>query len=444
MKKNSWRNSFILVFCFIQFMAISKEKPNIILIESDDQSNLAVGAYGFGTIKTPNIDKIAEEGVYFTSAYNMGCWSPAVCIPSRTMLFYGVSLWRAAKVSAKNLPGLSLTEQLSKAGYTTYFTGKWHALGKNPKEIFDHYGQVLPGQLKTYYTKEGHLTDVVGNEAVEFIKEAGKKQEPFFLYVAFNAPHVPRKTAQKYYDMYATSDIVLPPSVKDGPLHPYIKYNYSKNPLSSNEMKTRYQQNNAMVSQMDERIGEIIAALKTTGKYQNSILVFMSDQGINFGENGVAGKVCLYDVSVTAPLIICGPGIPKGKKIKERIYLQDLHPTLLERAKVKVPGQIEFKSLNKMLKKPSTSSPHNSIYMGMFDDQRGIIYNDYKLIMYTQAGAAELYNLKNDRWEMENLIDKPEMTQTIHKLGDEFLKQQKAMGDTLNCTALFPNIFSNE
>lgn len=436
-------NKLLIIAFFLTITIFARaQKPNIIFIESDDQSNLAVGAYGWDNVNTPNIDKIAAEGVYFTSAYNMGCWSPAVCIPSRTMLFNGVSVWRAAKLNPKNVPGQSLTERLSALGYETYFTGKWHANGKNPHNMFDHFGHILPGQLKTYYTEEGHLTDVVGQEAVEFINQAAKKNEPFFLYVAFNAPHVPRNTEQKYYDMYPPEKIHLPPSVQDGPLHPNIKYNYSKDPLSSNEMRIRYQQNNAMVTHMDERIGDILNALKITGSYENSIIVFMSDQGINFGENGVAGKVCLYDVSATAPLIISAPGIPKGEKISKRIYLQDIYSTLLDLVNAEIPDYMEFKSLLPVLERKTESSPHSSIYMGMFDDQRGIVYNDYKLIMYTQVGDAELYNLKNDRWEMDNLIGKIEAEKVITELKEEFLKWQEQTGDTLDVLSIFPNLFS--
>ncbi|WP_297086538.1 sulfatase-like hydrolase/transferase [uncultured Draconibacterium sp.] len=436
------RKLFFIVLIAIVALRVVAQKPNIILIESDDQSNLAVGAYGWDKVFTPNIDKIAEEGVYFTSAYNMGCWSPAVCIPSRTMLFNGVSVWRAAQLSAKNVPGPSLVERLAQVGYTTYFTGKWHALGKNPREMFHHYGHILPGQLKDYYTNQGHLTDVVGQEAVEFINQAAQENEPFFLYVAFNAPHVPRKTAQQYYNMYPPENIKLPPSVKDGPLHPNIKYNYSKNPLSSNEMRTRYQQNNAMVSHMDERIGDILEALKKTGNYDNSIIVFMSDQGINFGENGVAGKVCLYDVSATAPLIISAPGISKGKKFNKCVYLQDIYPTLLEMLDTDVPEYMEFKSLLPVLQAKTNESPHNSIYMGMFDDQRGIVHNNYKLILYTQAAEAELYNLNQDKWEMNNLMGSNIAKTIIPTLGSEFFKWQQQTGDTLDVKALFPNLFT--
>ena len=412
-------------------MVMGVARPNIILIESDDQSNLAVGAYGHGRMHTPVIDSLAREGVYFTRAYNMGCWSPAVCIPSRTMLFNAVHLWKASRITENNAPGPSLPERLKAAGYTTYFTGKWHALGKKPIATFDHVGQVLPGQLKTFWTDKGHLTDLVAEEAVEFIHQASGHAEPFFLYVAFNAPHVPRETFPSYYDLYPPQGIDLPPSVKDGPLHPQIKYNYSKDPLSKEEMRRRYQQNNAMVSHMDDRIGDILAALKKVGAWDNSLIVFTSDQGINFGENGVAGKVCLYEVSATAPLILSGPGIPADIRIATPVYLQDIYPTLLHSAGLEVPDYMDFQSLHPLIENPSLHGFYPSIYMAMFDDQRGIVVDGFKLILYPQTGAMELYNLAKDPWEMNNLAELPEFNSQLSACFRELRTWQKRTGDTL-------------
>lgn len=415
-------------------------KPNIILIESDDQSNIAVGAYGFGNIQTPNIDKLANEGIYFTNAYNMGCWSPAVCIPSRTMLFNGTHLWEASKINKKNTPGLTLTERLKNIGYKTYFTGKWHAWGKSAQEQFDFYGTILPGQLKSYYSANEHYTDVVGHEAVSFINQASKKGEPFFLYVAFNAPHVPRQTEQKYYDLYPPEKIKLPPSVKKGPLNPHIKYNYTSSPLEPKSMRKRYQQNNAMVTHMDDRIGDIIQTLKTNGLYNNSIIIFMSDHGISFGENGVAGKVCLYDISAKAPLILLGPGIPKNKKWTQRLYLQDIYPTILDLVGADIPNYIDFKSLKPLIDQSSKTDIYDSIYLAMFNDQRALVKDNLKLILYPENKAAELYDLNLDPWETKNLIENSNNKSVVQNMGLELQQWQEKTGDTLNLKTYFPKI----
>lgn len=239
-----------VVYCFLLFfVSAAWAQLNVVFIESDDQSNQAVGSYGNPTMVTPNIDQLSKEGVSFMNAYNMGCWSPAVCIPSRTMLFYGQSLWNSSKITKENSPK-SFVETLRENGYSTYITGKWHAMGKPVGEVFEEVGSIQPGQLKTYNTDKGHVTDITGNEAVEYISTYNKKQ-PFLLYVAFNAPHVPRQTSQNYYDLYPTNTMKLPPSVVDrSPLNKNVKYQYAPDPLSEKTMRERVQQNSAMVTHL--------------------------------------------------------------------------------------------------------------------------------------------------------------------------------------------------
>jgi len=401
---------------------------NILFIESDDQSNQAVSAYGNPNMKTPNIDTLVKEGTSFMNAYNMGCWSPAVCTPSRTMLFYGKHIWDAKKITKEKYP-ITLTETLKNKGYQTYITGKWHALGRRPEEIFDELGTITKGQLKTYHTNKGHATDITGQEATNYIKNY-HSDKPFFAYVAFNAPHVPRQTAQKYYNLYPPSLIKLPPSVIDGsPLNPNIKYNYYKKPpLKISVLKNRVQQNNAMVSHMDVQIGNILQALKNKGLYDKTIIVFTSDHGINFGENGVAGKVCVYEPSVTAPLVIKGPSIPVNKKITQRVYLQDINPTLVDIVEAKKQKDSFFNSLLPLIKN-NKEKERASIYLAMFDTQRSIIANNQKLILFPKSKKAEFYDLSKDPWETKNLIRRKKEETKI--LFQQLLQWQQKVGDSV-------------
>lgn len=428
------KNTIFITLLFSLFVFSMNAQINILFIESDDQSNQAVGAYGNKAMVTPNIDKLSQEGVSFMSAYNMGCWSPAVCIPSRTMLIYGKYLWKSQKINKQNAPE-SLPEKLSKNGYHTFTTGKWHAMGKSVYDIFDETGSIQPGQLKTYNSTAGHITDITGNEAIKFIKNY-KKDKPFFAYIAFNAPHVPRQTAQKYYDLYPTKNMVLPPSVIDmTPLNKNVKYQYTKDPLRIKTMKNRVQQNNAMVTHMDSKIGDIINALKEKGLYNNTIIVFTSDHGISFGENGVAGKVCLYEPSATAPLIIKAPQIKPNSKIYERVYLQDVVPTLFDFLSLKTKDSTDFKSLKPLIRK--TGKERKSIYLAMFDDQRSIISENDKLIVYPKTGVLELYDLKNDPWEINNLLSKKNSEQTIIKLLKELKNWQIKTEDKTDLTVIY-------
>lgn len=418
----------------VVLLANLQAQTNIVFIESDDQSNQALGAYGNAAMVTPNLDALAKDGVSFTNAYNMGCWSPAVCIPSRTMLFYGKTLWKSQKINRKNAPK-AFPEVLRKNGYSTFMTGKWHAFGKKPETIFDKTGSIQPGQLKTYNSTAGHITDITGKEAVEYIENYNDKK-PFFMYVAFNAPHVPRQTTKNYYDLYPAKEMVLPPSVVDNtPLNKNVKYQYTKNPLRIKTMQNRVQQNNAMVTHMDDRIGDIIKALKQKGIYNNTIIVFMSDHGINFGENGVAGKVCLYEPSVTAPLIIKAPKIKANTKIEERVYLQDINPTLFDLLGLKGLDDIDFQSLKPLIEKKAKA--RESIYLAMFDDQRGIIANNKKLIMYPKTGALEYYDLEKDPWETRNLLDNKKSKPIIKSLISKFENWQIKVGDTVNVNRIY-------
>ncbi|TDT47291.1 arylsulfatase A-like enzyme [Maribacter spongiicola] len=424
----------VFYFLIVLFTIHIHAQQNILFIESDDQSNQAVGAYGNEAMLTPNIDALAKEGTSFTAAYNMGCWSPAVCIPSRTMLIYGKYIWESQKINKQNAPK-SLPEKLHDNGYYTYMTGKWHAMGKNAKEIFDETGSIQPGQLKTYNSPAGHITDITANEAVNFLNTYDNVK-PFFAYVAFNAPHVPRQTEQKYYDMYPADEMVLPPSVVDNtPLNKNVKYQYANDPLSSKTMQKRVQQNNAMVTHMDTRIGDIIQALKNKGIYDNTIIVFTSDHGINFGENGVAGKVCLYEPSVTAPLIIKAPSVTPNSKIASRVYLQDVVPTLFDLLDLEIQEPTDFESLAPLL--THTGKARASIYLAMFDDQRGIISKNKKLIVYPKTGNLELYDLINDPWETKNLIGEHQSKSTITSLLSQLKEWQLKTLDKTDLTTIY-------
>lgn len=413
-------------------ITVSNAQMNVLFIESDDQSNQTVQAYGNKKMITPNIDALASEGVSFTAAYNMGCWSPAVCIPSRTMLFYGKYLWESQNINKQNSPK-ALSEEFKDNGYYTFMTGKWHAMGKNATEVFDQTGSIQPGQLKTYNAPAGHITDITANEAVAFLKNYNEKK-PFFAYVAFNAPHVPRQTEQKYYDLYPTESTILPPSMVDkSPFNPNVKYQYTSNPIRAAEMKKTVQQNNAMVTHMDTRIGEIIQALKDKNLYDKTIIVYTSDHGINFGENAVAGKVCLYEPSVTAPLIIKAPKIAANSKIDQRVYLQDIGPTLTDMLGFKNSKDSKFQSLIPIITKKGKA--RESIYLAMFDDQRAIIAKNKKLIVYPKTADLEYYDLIKDPWETNNLI-KATSSKTNIKLLLKQLKDWQA--ETKDLTDLSP------
>ncbi|MEM7783407.1 MAG: sulfatase-like hydrolase/transferase, partial [Planctomycetota bacterium] len=221
------------------------EQPNILFIFADDYSYDCVHATGNNEVMTPNIDSIARQGTEFSRAYNMGGWNGAVCIASRTMLNTGRFIWTANNLDQKKERQANRfwSLQMKQAGYETYFTGKWHVKTK-PNLIFDHVGSVrggMPKQTPEGYNRpvEGqedvwspfdkskggfwqggkHWSEVVGDETVGFLDNAAQSEKPFFMYVAFNAPHDPRQSPKEFVDKYPLENISVPPNFL--PEYPY-------------------------------------------------------------------------------------------------------------------------------------------------------------------------------------------------------------------------------
>ena len=194
---------------------------------------------------------------------------------------------------------------------------------------------------------------------------------------------------------------------------------------------------------MDKKIGDIVQALKNTGQYNNTVIIFISDQGDLHGEHGIVGKVNMYDLSVKAPLIISGPRIAVSKKVDTRVYIQDLHPTILELAGAAVGSYVDFKSLNPILQGKTTASPYESIYLAFLMEQRGVVYGDYKLMLYNlpDKKVVEFYNLKNDPYEMNDISKQSGSQAIMNKLFAQLLKWQKKQADPLDINATWGHLF---
>jgi choline-sulfatase len=223
----------------------SNDKPNILFIFADDQCFDTLRSLGNDEIETPNLDRLVESGITFTDTYNMGSWSGAVCIASRSMLNTGRFVWKAQKIfntaEKERRAGCFWSEYMKKAGYETYMTGKWH-LEADAAKAFDHtvhvrggmpnqtpagYNRPIKGQpdpWKPWDTKFGgfwkggkHWSEVVA--AAGFLEHASKHDKPFFMYLAFNAPHDPRQSPKEYVDKYPLDKIKVPESYM--PEYPY-------------------------------------------------------------------------------------------------------------------------------------------------------------------------------------------------------------------------------
>ncbi|MBI1375084.1 MAG: sulfatase-like hydrolase/transferase [Phycisphaera sp.] len=453
--------------------AVAADKPNILFIFADDLCYETVGAYGMEDVKTPNIDKLVQRGTTFTHAYNMGAWTGAVCVSSRTMLNTGRFLWHAHKLKpdAERQSGQLWSEQMKKAGYDTYMTGKWHVSTAADK-AFDHTGHVrggMPKQTPTGYNRpladgtdpwdpsdpkfggywEGgkHWSEVVGDETLDFLDNAKKADKPFFMYIAFNAAHDPRQSPGSYLDMYPVDKIKVP--VNFLPEYPYCEVAKTGHglrdeklapfPRTEREIQVHRHEYFALISHMDNQIGRILDALEKSGKADNTWIIFTADHGLAVGHHGLLGKQNMYDDSVRVPFTIVGPGVPAGKRFDTRIYLQDAMATTLEIAGVDKPDWVQFNSVLPVIK-GQRKTQYDAIYGAYLDAQRMVTLGDYKLILYPNGPVARLYNLKDDPYEMNDLAKDPKFASTIRELFAELLKLQQQTGDNLDLKKAYPDL----
>lgn len=458
------------------------DKPNILFIFSDDQCYETIRAHGYTDIDTPHLDRLVNSGTTFIHAYNMGSWSGAVCVASRHMLNTGTFVWNAEKVAdnigkAKpahegipNFPAENLmwSQLMKSGGYNTYFTGKWHVKA-NAEEIFDVARNVRPGmpnQTPEGYNRpvqgqsdpwspydpkfEGfwkggiHWSEIVADDAIEFFDMEKDREEPFFMYVAFNAPHDPRQAPKEFIDRYPLDRMEVPENFL--PEYPYKDQIDNSAKLRDEKLapfpRTKYavqvhrQEYYAIITHMDEQIGRILDALEESGELDNTYVFYSSDHGLSVGHHGLIGKQNLFDHSVRVPLIVSGPGVEKGKSSNAPVYLQDIMTTSLELGEVAVPDHVQFRSLMPVVR--GESKGYDAIYGAYLKSQRSVVKDGFKLILYPNVPKVLLFDLNSDPQEINDISAKnPERTQYLFQ---EFQKLQEETGDELDLTETFPQL----
>jgi len=458
-------------------------KPNIVFILTDDQAPDTVAAgkiWDAGTcgIRTPHMDRLYQNGTSFNRAYNMGAWTAAVCVSSRSMLVTGRFLWHA-QVAEKNgyrdqLENRSFWPQRMKsAGYTTYMSGKWHVEAP-VKRLFDHTAHVRLGMPKTvnksynrpvegkpdtwlpwdesnggYWEGGKHWSEVLADDAEAFIRQAAEEKAPFFMYLAFNAPHDPRQSPKSFVDMYPLEQVRVPANfltknphysamgigpqnmsgMRDETLAPFPRTEFA--------IKTHRREYQALVTHLDAQVGRIIEALADSGLSGNTYVIMTSDHGLALGRHGLMGKQNMYEHSLRVPFVITGPDIPKGRSIDTRIYMQDAMPTSLELAGAENNG-VEFRSVLPLVKE-ERARPHESIY-GAYGQraQRAVIDGNHKMILYPADKTVMIFDLAKDPLEMNDIAARPESVEIKKRLFARLRELQKQTGDTLDLSGFGP------
>ncbi|QDU90994.1 Arylsulfatase [Pirellulimonas nuda] len=353
--------------------AAGGDRPNFLLIVTDDQEASSLNAYGDRACDTPNLDRLAARGACLTDAHHMGSWSGAVCLPSRTMIMTGRTVWRIPgandelKTPAAMAEGarLSLPALFNAAGYDTYRTCKSgntfapaNAQFKRRDEA-DCRGGDKPGS-------EWHA-----DKTLKYLedREAQGSDDPFFIYLGFSHPHDPRNAEENLLQKYGAENLQQPPK-KLNPAAPRLPVNYlPKHPFphghpglrdeeqvsgvltdrSEATIRNETGREYACIEYLDTQVGRVLDKLEAMGELDNTYVLFTSDHGIAVGRHGLVGKQNLYEHTWTVPLLVQGPGIEPGHRASGFVYLLDLLPTMCDLAGIPVPDSVEGVSFRPVL-----------------------------------------------------------------------------------------------
>ena len=411
----------LLTLILLPLLAHAAEKPNFLIIFTDDHGYGDVSAYHESDCHTPNIDRLASEGMLFTNM-RANC---TVCSPSRAALLTGkyadrVGVPGVIRTRKEDSWGYfdpsvpTLADELKKSGYQTALIGKWH-LGLEPenhpnKRGFDLFHGFLGDMMDSYTTHlrgeknfmrlnsetidpKGHATDIFADWAADYIKESAlKKDEPFFLYLAFNAPHFP--------------------------IEPHAEW-LEKVKKRSPHLDPKRAKNVAFVEHLDDRIGHVLAALKESGQEENTVVVFTSDNGgsLSSAQNNDPwrdGKQSHYDGGLRVPFAARWPGhIAPGSRSEHVGLVYDIFPTFLEISGAKPSADLDAHSLLPAFEgKAEPDSPPlyfvrregNPKYQGKA--YHAVIKGDWKLLQNNPFSPLELYNIAKDPQETTNLAGK--------------------------------------
>ncbi len=389
---------FGCILTLVSCSSINDSKPNIIIILADDAGYSDFGFMGSDEIKTPNLDQLALDGVIFNNAYV----SASVCSPSRAGLLTGMYQQRFghecnldSDVNNSFDPNqITIAEALKTEGYTTGLIGKWHLGDKiqnHPlKNGFDYFWGFISGARNYFYnpnegnrnsirnvvenytqTKfDGYLTDVLGNKAISFIDKNNQSNNPFFLFLSFNAPHTPMQAKEEVLQKF-----------KDNPRQVYA----------------------SMMWSMDEAIGNVIEALKENNQYDNTIIYFLSDNGAAMSNNASpfpykGWKGNQYEGGIKTPMIMTWKNkIKSNTQFDGFISALDIFKTSLEVSKVNDDLMVNADGKN-IMNYINDNTIQNENLFWRKDKMATVRSGNYKLIRLNDTSTV-LYNIENNYFE---------------------------------------------
>jgi arylsulfatase A-like enzyme len=464
-------------------MEDQQKRPNILFIMSDDHASHAMSCYGSRINQTPNIDRIAEDGLRFNNCF---CTN-AICTPSRAVILTGLyNHMNGVKTLADHFDGHqhdTFPKRLQANGYQTAIVGKWHLGhgGVHDPTGFD-YWNVLPGQGGYHSPKmieiheekvyDGYVTDVITDLSLDWLKNR-LKDKPFMLMCHHKAPHRPWKPDKKHAHLYEDIDIPEPVTFNDDYQNRSFAAANTKmtierdlnlqdlkvdppEHLYGQELKSwKYQRYIKdylrCVASIDDNVGRLLDYLDQEGLTEDTIVIYTSDQGFFLGDHGWYDKRFMYEESLRMPFVVRYPREIKAGTVTDQMALNvDFAETFLDYAGVEAPKEMQGRSLRPIFKGEAPEDWQTSMYyrywMHMFQHavpaHYGVRTHQYKLIYYygdpldaTNAVNEctepewELFDLDKDPHEMNNVYAHPDYQETVKDLKGELYRLKEKVGD---------------
>ncbi len=455
----------------VQVQTVAK-RPNIVFIMTDDHAAHAISAYGSRLNKTPNLDRLAKEGMKFENAFVTN----SICTPSRAVILTGKYSHLNGVPVFNHIDSTQplLSKYMQTAGYHTGMIGKWHLGANDPKRPDDgkptgfDYWNILPGQ-GAYFDPvmiemgerkklSGYTTDIITDLAMGFIDKR-PKDKPFFLMYHHKAPHRAWQPDEKHRKQFENYDPPFPATFDDdykgksdaarqSTMHIDADLNETdtkgKPPagLSGAELKKwkfrRYMQDYlACVQSVDDNVGRFLDYLDKTGLAENTIVIYTSDQGFFLGEHNFFDKRFMYEESLRMPLLIRWPGkIKAGSVSKSMVLNLDFPVTMLDAAGAKIPADMQGRSFLPVLMGKTPANWRRSIYYRYYHPGHhnvaahyGVRTDRYKLIFFNKLNQWELYDLQKDPIEMKNVYSDPAYQKILEQLKKELYRLKKEFKD---------------
>lgn len=442
---------FMSFFTSMQLTLHAKNRPNILLILCDDHRYDAMGFMGHPFIETPHMDRLAREGTHFENAFV----TTSLCSPSRASILTGLYAHNHGVIDNYNPVREDLTffpELLQKGGYETAFIGKWHMGGNidHPQRGFDHWvsfkgqgvywtdsskssvkGRYVPQASRDGFningkerqSQDGYITDELTAFSLDWLKQR-ESEKPFFLYISHKAAHADFIPAERHAYRYQDKKLPIQKDWKDTPDIANAKPLWVRNQRNSRHgveyayytdlnMEQYYQRYCETLLAVDDSVGELLKWLDDSGEADNTLVIYLGDNGFLFGEHGLIDKRNAYEESMRIPMLARYPQLNRpSTKVTQTVANIDIAPTLLDLAGVNIPDHMDGSSFLPFLKGESPEWRSYLLYEYLWErnypqtpTMHALRGERYKYIRYHGIwDKDELYDLKNDPHELQNLI----------------------------------------